>query len=284
MRHIGGILLGVLPAVLLASPVVAQPSINYPTFSFNGPFQNNGSAQGVNGGALLLTYDANQAGSTYVIAPQDVTQSFVANYSFYMGSGFHNNVVTSGTGPGGIVLVIGNDSRGTTALGGGANQLGFGDGVAMSGAAIQHTLALTYSTFGGLDQFELMDNTTNGNYDVTSVPIATQSGSENLNGLMSQVTLNYESPDINFANGAISVLLNGNNIGMNNIPLPASLATIANGSNAEFGFTASAGGTPGTGPSISVRSLVATGVPEPGTMAVLGLSAVGLLARRRRVG
>jgi hypothetical protein len=282
MRHVVGILLGAFVTLFLACPLHAQPNINWPTFLFNGPFQDNGSALGVNAGALLLTYDANQVGSTYVIAPQDVTQSFVANYSIYMGAGYHNNVVTSGTGPGGIALVIGNDARGAAALGGGGNQIGFGDGVALSGAAIQHTLALTYSTFGGLDQFQLMDNTTNANYDVTSVPIATQSGSENLSGVVSQVTLNYESPDINFANGAISVLLNGNSIGMNNIPLPASLTTIANGNNAEFGFTASAGGVPGTGPAIQVPSLEVTGVPEPGVVGILGVTAAGVLVRRRR--
>jgi hypothetical protein len=71
------------------------------------------------------------------------------------------------------------------------------------------------------------------------------------------LTVNYEAPDISFPNGALTVLLNGNPIGLNNVALPASLSSLAGSNMGYFGFTASTGGATGTGPEIYVGSLVA---------------------------
>jgi hypothetical protein len=282
MRHFTwfGIALAlILPS--LAPSAMAQPSINYPAFLFNSPFQDNGNARGVNFSTLLMTTDAGQTSSTFVIAPQDVTQSFAANFNFYMGPGGVFNSST-GTGPGGLAFVIQGDPRGATALGNGQTQLGYGDGVANTGQAILNSLALTYTTFAGTDQFELFANTSNTNFNATGIPLAVQTGSENLSNLLTQVTLDYQAPDITYPDGAVTVLLNGNSIGMNNVGLPASLATLAGGSNAIFGFTASTGGAIGTGPYIEINSLVAGAVPEPCTAAILVVGAgVAVMGRRR---
>jgi hypothetical protein len=205
----------------------------------------------------------------------------VANYNFYMGSGGVFNSST-GTGPGGLAFVIQGDPRGATALGNGQTQLGYGDGVANTGQAIVDSLAVTYTTFAGTDQFELFANTNNTNFNATGIPLAVQTGSENLTNLLTQVTLDYLAPDFTYPNGAVTVLLNGNSIGMDNVALPASLVSLTGGSNALFGFTASTGGAIGTGPYIEINSLVAGAVPEPCTAAIL-LVGVGvpLLGRRR---
>ena len=270
-------LLAVAPAAM------AVPSINWPTFLFNAPFQDNGNALGVNFGTLLMTTSGNQNSSTFVIASQDLTQSFTATYSFYIGSGSFGANTTSGTGPGGIAFVIQGDSRGPSALGGGGDQIGYGDGVANTGLAVQHSLALIYSTYGGSDQFELFTNTANGNFNAQGSPLATQAGSENLTSLSpSQIEMDYEAPDLSFPNGAVTVLLNNNSIGLNNVALPASLQSLAGGSTGYFGFTASTAGVATTGPEIFVPSLVVGApVPEPASASIICVSAIAFLARRR---
>jgi hypothetical protein len=269
--------------------LMAAPSINYPNFLFNAPYQDNGNAYGVNFSTLLMTANGNQNSSTFVIAPQDLTQSFSAAYSFYMGSGYFNGIATDGTGPGGFTFVIQGDSRGAAAIGGGGSQLGYGDGVNNTNLAIQHGVALTYSTFAGSDQFQLFTNNNNANLNTLSGALATQTGSENLSGLLSQMTVNYQAPDLSYPNGALTVLLNGNSIGLDNIALPASIASLAGSSTGLFGFSASTGGVTGTnlvtgsGPEMYVGSLVVGApVPEPACISVIGLAAIGLLGRRRR--
>jgi hypothetical protein len=260
----------------------AAPSISYPTFLFNAPFSDNGNAAGVNFNSLLLTYDGNQNSSNFVIASQDLTQSFTAQFAFTMGAGDYHSY-SDGTGPGGIAFVIQNDSRGTAALGGGNDQVGYGDGLALAGKAVQNSLAVVYSTFGGGDQFQIMTNTTNANLDTTSAALATQTGSENLdnNALQNQVTVNYEQPSGTYPNGALTVLLNNASIGLDNVALPASLISLAGSSTGYFGFTASTGGTTGTGPVIAVDSLIAGApVPEPASALILAAGSLALLARR----
>lgn len=275
-------------AMFLESPDArAVPSINYPNFLFNSPFQDNGNALGVNFDTLLMTTDGNQNSSTFVNTAQDLTQSFTAQYGFYIGSGYFylGNHLTDGSGPGGVAFVIQGDPRGPAALGGGNNQIGYGDGQANAGQAIQDSLALVYSTFGGSDQFELFTNTTNANFNAAGAPLATQTGSENLSNLFSQmITVNYQAPDVPYPNGAVTVLLNGGSIGLDNIALPASLTSLAGGNTGYFGFTASTGGTTGTGPQSYISSLVVgapISVPEPASIFLLPFGA-GLLLMRRR--
>ena len=96
------------------------------------------------------------------------------------------------------------------------------------------------------------------------------------------MTVNYEAPDISFPNGALTVLLNGNPIGLNNVALPASLSSVAGSNTGYFGFTASTGCATGTGPEIYVGSLVAgPPVPEPATGLLIGIAGIALLRRRR---
>jgi Bacterial lectin len=271
----------VMMAVLLSGIRIAtaQPNIYYPTFLFNAPFQTNGNGKGVMYSTLLLNDGsaANQNGSIFVNTPQDLTQSFTAQYSFLMADSQYG----SGSGPGGIAFVIEGDSRGDTALGGGGQQLGYGDGQALNNNAIQNSLALTYNSYGGADQFQLFANTSNSNFNTLTSPLATQTGSENLYDVYyPSVTLDYQAPDLTYPNGAVTVLLNGNSIGLNNVSLPASLTSLAGGSTGYFGFTAT-NGSPDS-PQIAVTSLVATGVPEPGSLCILSVGA-SLLLRRRRI-
>ena len=261
----------ILSGVRLAS---AQPAINYPTFLFNAPFQKNGDAKGVMYSTLLLNDGSapNQNGSIFVNTPQDLTQSFTAQYSFLMADSGYG----PGSGPGGISFVIEGDARGATALGGAGQQLGYGDGQALNNNAIQHSLALTYNSYGGADQFQLFTNTTNANFNTLSTPLATQTGSENLYDVFyPTVTLNYQAPDLAFPDGAVTVLLNGNSIG-----LPAPLTSLDAGSTGYFGFTATNGAT--DSPQIAVTSLVVTGVPEPALACMLATGASLLIRRRKR--
>ena len=256
----------------------AQPNINYPTFLFNAPFQTNGNGKGVMFSTLLLNDGsaANQNGSIFVNTPQDLTQSFTAQYSFLMADSQYG----PGSGPGGMACGIEGDSRGDTALGGSGQQLGYGDGQALNNNAIQHSLALTYNSYGGADQFQLFANTNNSNFNTLTSPLATQTGSENLYDVFyPSVTLNYQAPDLTYPNGAVTVLLNGNSIGLDNVSLPQSLASLAGGSTGYFGFTATNGST--NSPQIAVASLVATGIPEPGSLCTLSVAASLLLRRRR---
>ena len=259
--------------VAFAQIAAAQPAINYPTFLFNSPFQKNGSANGVMFNSLLLNDGsvANQNGSIFVNTPQDLTQSFTANFTFH---------ISNNTGPGGIAFIIEGDSRGATALGGGGQQIGYGDGQLLGGNAIQHSLALVYSTYSNSDQFQLFTNTSNSNFDTLGTALATQTGSESLyNVFYPSVTLNYESPDLTYPTGAVTVLLNGNSIGMNNVSLPASLTTLDAGSTGYFGFSATNATNP---PQIAVNSLVVTGVPEPASVGLLLGGAVTVKRRRAR--
>jgi hypothetical protein len=256
----------------------AQPAINYPTFLFNAPFQSNGNGKGVMYSSLLLddASSANQNSSIFVNTPQDLTQSFTAQYSFYMADSQYGN----GSGPGGIAFVIENDPRGDTALGGGGQQIGYGDGQALTNKAIQNSLALVYNTFGGADQFQLFANTNNANLNTLTAAFATQTGSENLyDTYYPSVTFDYQAPDLTYPNGAVTVLLDGNSIGLNDVSLPASLTSLDGGGTGYFGFTATNGST--DSPQIGVESLVATGVPEPASISIVFIAGTLLLRHRR---
>jgi hypothetical protein len=77
------------------------------------------------------------------------------------------------------------------------------------------------------------------------------------------------------------VLFNGNSIGLNNVPLPASLQSLVGGPTGYFGFTSSSDATNGS--AINIENFVAgPPVPEPSTLGVLAIGGIALLKRRPR--
>jgi len=274
--HLRYIVSAVTVMLLGVSTAWAQPSIYYyPSFAFYGPFTFSGNSGLVVGGTIPMINGTNQNGSVFVTAPQDVTQSFTAQYTFFL----QNPTGATPNGGDGLAFVI--QGNGPAELGGGGTQLGYGDGVALAGHAIQNSLAVALIT-GTTDQIELFANTNNSNLDVPSAAFATQTGSEgNLTSAPNIVTVTYDAPDVPDPTGTLSVLFDGNSIGLNNVPLPASLQSLVGGPTGYFGFTSSSDATNGS--AINIENIVAgPPVPEPSTIAVLGLGGIALLKRRPR--
>jgi hypothetical protein len=273
LRHIAA---AVTVMLLCGSAALAQPSIYYyPSFAFYGPFTFSGNSGLVVAGTIPMINGTNQNGSVFVTAPQDVTQSFTAQYTFFL----QNPTGATPNGGDGLAFVIQGD--GPAALGGGGTQLGYGDGVALAGHAIQKSLAVALTT-GTTNQFELFANTNNSNLDVPSAAFATQTGSEgDITNVPNIVTVTYDAPGLPDPTGTLSVLFNGNSIGLNNVPLPASLQSLVGGPTGYFGFTSSSDATNGS--AINIENFVAgPPVPEPSTLGVLAIGGIALLKRRPR--
>jgi hypothetical protein len=215
-----------------------------------------------------------QVGSVWVRASQDVTQSFSAQYSFYL----QNAVGASPNGGDGLAFVIQGDPRGLAAIGAGGTQIGDGD--TTGGNAIQDSLSVALLT-GSTDQIELLANTNNANFNLATSAFAVQSGTiGNIDNASSTITVNYDAPGISDPTGSLTVLLDGNSIGLNNVALPSSLQSLVGGSTGYFGFTSASDATNGS--NIQIQNFVAGPVPEPGTFALLGLGTAALLRRQPR--
>jgi hypothetical protein len=253
----------------------AQPSINfYPMFLINGPLAFNGNSGLVTGGAVPMINGTNQKGSFWVRAPQDVTQSFSAQFDFFL----QNAVGASPNGGDGLAFVIQGDPRGLTALGAGGAQIGYGD--SSGGNAILGSLGVAILT-GGTDQIKLYTNTNNMNLDLITSPLATQAGTlGNIDNAFSIVNVNYTAPNITYPNGALSVLFDGSSIGLNNVALPASLQSLVGGPTGLFGFTSASDATNGS--NIQIMNFTAGAVPEPASLGIACLGGIALLKRRPR--
>jgi hypothetical protein len=262
--------------LLGGSAALAQPSIYYyPAFTFYAPFTFSGNSGTVVAGTIPMINGTNQNGSVFITAPQDVTQSFTAQYTFFV------QYPTGATPNGGDGLAFVIQGDGPAELGGGGTQLGYGDGVALGGHAIQNSLAVALIT-GTTNQFELFANTNNSNLDVPSAAFATQTGSEgNLTSGSNIVTVTYDAPDVLDPTGTLSVLFDGNSIGLNDVPLPASLQSLVGGPTGYFGFTSSSDAANGS--AINIENIVAGPlVPEPSTLGILSIGGIALLKRRPR--
>jgi hypothetical protein len=97
----------------------------------------------------------------------------------------------------------------------------------------------------------------------------------NLINQLETVSIDYSS-----SSNALTVLFNGNSIGLDNVLLPESLSSVLGSNVGFFGFTAATGADWST---ISVNSLSV--VPEPSSLALATLGLCGLISwglRRNR--
>ena len=273
--HIVSIICAAAASLVMTTTASAVPSIYfYPYFLFNAPFTFNGSSGPVTADTIPMINGTNQKGSFFVTAPQDVTQSFSAQYTFYI----QNITGDTPNGGDGVAFVIEGDSHGPSALGAGGTQLGYGDNG--GGSAIQNSLAVACIT-GATNQIELFANTNNANLNVASSAFATQTGNVgNLTTNPNIVTVNYTAPGIPDPTGLLTVLFDGNSIGLDNVTLPMSLQSLIGGPTGYFGFSSSSDAN--NGAQIAIENIVAGALPEPGSLGLLAAGAMGLALRRRR--
>jgi PEP-CTERM motif len=277
-HHVTSIACATAALLFTTATASAVPSIYYyPYFAFYGPFTFNGVSGLVVANTIPMINGVNQNGSVFVTASQDVTQSFTAQYTFSLS----NPTGDTPNGGDGLAFVIEGDSRGPSALGAGGAQLGYGDNG--GGAAIQNSLAVAFIS-GATNQFELFANTGNTNLDVNSAAFAVQSGSEgDLTNYANPniVTVNYTAPGIPDPTGLLTVLFDGNSIGLNNVALPASLTSLVGGSTGYFRFSSSSDASNGS--DIAIENFIAGApTPEPGSLALLAVGGLGLTFKRTR--
>ena len=269
---------------ILPTQLAAAPAINYSDFTSVAGLQLNGTAA-QNATSVRLTNSAEmQAASVFVTTPQDVTHDFSMTYSFTITSpgdnGFAalNGVQYGPNGADGLAFVITGDTRGSSSLGEAGGELGYGHFVSSNNPiAIQHSLAVALRTYV-YNRIDLFDDLANPNLSISyqSTPIATQTGTlPAIIGIPQTVNVSYVA-----ATDQLTVLLNGNSIGLDNVTLPAPLSSIVDGNAGYFGFTAATGGAWST---IDLSSFTATGVPEPASLTLLVLGGGALLMRRRKL-
>ncbi len=235
----------VLVPLALCSSALAQ-NFSYPNFNSTAGLTLNGSAA-TNAGVLQVTPNAASArGSVFRSAPVNVAGGFETSINFGMSA--------TGLGADGMALVIHNDPRGASALGGDGSTMGYGNQTSFT--PIANSLVLEIDTYDAgtpwfdpnANHFSLQTNGTGDNNAFHSLSIGTASPLEDLNnGQVYKLTVRYTpgllqvffngsgtpliSVNYNFATGG--TWLGGGTVGGLNL---------INGTDAYVGFTAACGG------------------------------------------
>lgn len=227
-----------------ALAAVSHADLNYSNFSSTAGLTLNGTAHSTTGGALRLTDLANwQNGSFWASTPQTVTGGFDTTFTYHIGEG---------SGADGFTFAIQDHSA--TQLGGDGGSLGF-NGIA--------------SVFGV--QFRTYDHNKIQIGGNTDTPVASVNNA-NLRG--------DHTVRIIYVPGTMSVYWDGTLATSGAVDLGAMYGN----ANTYVGFTGATGGTYDIHEigGWTFKSGAPQAVPEPGTMAALGLGALGLLKRRRK--
>ena len=274
--------------VLLAAEVsgfkrVTLDSVSYvslPDFSDHSILTLNGDAT-VSGNVLRLTPDQpGKAGSAFLTVPYQITPKTTIETAFSFSTGGVNGDGTRGAD--GFAFVIHNDPRGHSALGNVGEGLGFGwnrTGTNLA-APISHSLAIEFDTHqnafdgNGNHVAFVADGDVSRHGNVASLPFS-----------LNDDVVHYVWIDYDPVSRLWEVFLNDSNT-KPSTPLISDSIDILGllGPDAYFGFSA------GTGDGFNEHrilqwDLVLASVPEPSTLALLGLGSTLLAFRmpRRRL-
>jgi hypothetical protein len=277
-------------AACFAASAQAAVIINYPDFSSTAGLTMVGSAM-QKGNELQITPNAfSQAGAAY--STSAVTLGANATFSTTFRFRFTNPGGFVGSPADGITFVIAQSSNG---LGSGGGALGYG--------GVGNSVALEFDTYNNVAD-NVSENDNNHIAILTNGSVQGSPSDQNLvnpyhrqfcdfganpytapgcmsNGDIWTVTVGYDGTNLDM------VVQDGNNapfIIYNNLPI--NIASIIGTNNAFVGFTG------GTGSGFEQQNILswvlandttlAPSVPEPGTLALLGLGLAGFAASRRR--
>jgi hypothetical protein len=202
-----------------------------------------GTAIAANDKAPLVPPERNRRGAIWVAQPQDVTHSFTVELSFRITEPLVDTFFNSVNGSDGLALVIHNDPRSSLAevMGGFGGQLAYGHRETEN--AIQNSFAAAVRTYRH-KRIELFTNGSDPDFAIRELAtdgtpgFAMQEGSlGNMVGVTQHLTLTYTAAD-----HSVALRLNDASIGLDHVPLPASLSSVVGGDTAYFGITASTGG------------------------------------------
>ncbi len=260
----------------LSSSASAQ-NFSYPDFSSTAGLTLNGSAASFASALRVTPNTASARGSVFRSAPVNVAAGFETTFEFAM--------TPAGLGADGMALVIHNDPRGASALGGDGSTMGYGNQSAFT--PIANSLVIEIDTYdAGTPWFDPDANhisaQTNGagdNNAYHNLSIGTGSPFEDLNnGQIYKLSVRYTpgllqvffngnatplfSANYNFATGG--TWLSGGNVGGLNL---------INGTDAYVGFSAACGGL---SQSHDVQSWFWTGAAtNPTAFCTAGTSSIG---------
>lgn len=234
-----------LATAALAPSALAQ-SFTYTNFSSTAGLTLNGSAQSA-GGVLQVTPNAASArGSVFRTTPVNVAAGFETTINFSMTS--------TGLGADGMALVIHNDPRGVTALGGDGSTMGYGN---QSGfMPIANSLVIELDTYDAgspwfdpdANHISAQTNGTGDNNAFHSLSIGTGSPANDLNnGQLYKLTVRYTPGLLQvFFNGSGTPLFTANyNFATGGTWLSGGAVgglNLINGTDAYVGFSAACGG------------------------------------------
>jgi hypothetical protein len=264
--------------VLVALPLLtpcgagAAPSFNFPDFASTDGLTLAGGVVPV-GNALQMTKAAQQqVAAVYVNTPQDVTQSFKASFTFSIANP-RPKPKNEPNGADGFGFVVHNDPRSplSSVLGAPGSGLGWYSTDKGNNATL-NSLAVFLHTYGHYAY--VTQNKVYASYGLLQ-PLGKY-------GHFGSLVGGSHTMDVLYDAGAVSItmLVDGQSIGQDNVVLPQPLTTLVGGDTAYFGVTSA------TGYYYSKQTLSAfsagPAVPEPsGICAVIAAGALRAFLRRR---
>jgi len=265
------LVLAVLP-MWVPGTAGAAPSFNYPDFASTDGLTLAGGVVQV-GNALQMTRAAKlQVAAVYVNTPQDVTHSFKASFTFSIADP-SPNPNNEPNGADGFGFVVHNDPRSplSSVLGSAGSGLGWYS-FDTAHTATRNSLAVFLHTYGHYAY--VTQNQDDGSYGLLQ-PLGKY-------GHFGSLVGGSHTMDVLYDAGAVSItmLVDGQSIGQDNVVLPQPLTTLVGGDTAYFGVTSA------TGYYYSKQTLSAfsagPAVPEPsGICAIFTAGALRAFLRRR---